>query len=161
MKGYIFILFLSAFFINSKPSENDKFLKKNQQIATAFLETLSSGNVEGFISLFAENATYEEVASGRIYSNHQEIKMYIKSTLEGIPDSKFELQDMVINDKVLAIEWIWKGTNSVGWPNMGIPPTNRYFEIKGVSIMNVNDGLISSNRDYWDWNSFITKIGEE
>lgn len=159
MKAYIFILFVSALFIKIKPFENDNIPKKNKQIATVFLETLSSGDIEGFVSLFAENATYEEVSTGRVYTNHQEITMYIKSTLDGIPDSKFELQNMVINDKILAVEWIWKGTNSVGWPNMGIPPTNKYFEIKGVSVMNVNNDLILSNRDYWDWNSFITKIG--
>lgn len=133
-------------------------IDQNEIIAERFLEYLNSQNIEQFVSLFSEDGTYEEVASGRTYASQQTIGMYIKATLDGIPDSKFELINQVINENVIAIEWVWSGTNSVGWEDMGIPPTDKYFEIKGVSIMNIKKGLISSNRDYWDWNTFINKI---
>ena len=59
------------------------------------------------------------------------------------------------------VEWIWKATNTVGWPSMGIPATNKYFEIRGTSVMNIENGLIKRNSDYWDWKTFLTGIGIE
>ena len=44
---------------------------------------------------------------------------------------------------------------------MGIPATNKYFELKGLSIMEIEKGLIKRNSDYWDWNSFIKGIGAD
>jgi len=41
-----------------------------------------------------------------------------------------------------VIEWIWKGTNSVGWKDMGITATNKYFELRGLSLMEIENGLI-------------------
>ena len=49
------------------------------------------------------------------------------------------------------VEWIWKGTNPVGWATMGIPATGKYFEIKGESEMKIENDLIRKNSDYWDW----------
>jgi steroid delta-isomerase-like uncharacterized protein len=160
MKTIIFFeLLLLLPISNHSKSKTDKTVtEENKKIGIAFLETLSSGDLEQFISLFAENASYEEVATGRIYFGRQAIYEYIDATLQGIPDSKFGLTGMVADEKTVSIEWIWKGTNSVGWPNMGIQPTNKYFELKGVSVLNIENGLISNNRDYWDWNSLISKI---
>jgi len=56
------------------------------------------------------------------------------------------------------VEWIWKGTNPVGWATMGIPATGKYFEIKGESEMKIENDLIRKNSDYWDWNPFMTEI---
>ena len=54
------------------------------------------------------------------------------------------------------VEWLWKGTNSVGWETRGIPATGKYFEINGESVMRIeNDLLIQRNSDYANWNSFL------
>ncbi len=158
--SFTFLLFI-PFSIQSKTGSDNSVVQENKKIGIAFLETLSSGNVEQFVSLYSANASYEEVATGRIYYGHQAIYEYIDATLQGIPDSKFDLTGMVVDERTVSIEWIWKGTNSVGWPIMGIQPTNKYFELKGVSVMNIENGLIAKNRDYWDWNSLITKIGNQ
>ena len=131
----------------------------NETIAKSFIESLNEHNVNKLISLFAENCLYEEVASGRSYSNKSRIADYIESTISGIPDSKFEIIEILANEHLAVIEWIWKGTNSVGWKDMEIPATNEYFELRGLSIMEIEDRLIKRNSDYWDWNSFMKGIG--
>ncbi len=37
----------------------------------------------------------------------------------------------------------------------------KYFELRGLSIMVIENGLITRNSDYWDWNSFLIGIGAE
>lgn len=59
------------------------------------------------------------------------------------PD-KFIVLTIIANEKKASVEWIWNGR---------YPKTNEEFNIKGVSIMLIKDGLIVENKDYWDWNT--------
>jgi len=138
---------------------NDSLIQKNETIAKSFIETLNSHDVTKFTSLFSENCIYEEVASGRSYRTREKIAVYIGSTISGIPDTKFETVNILANDSLAVVEWIWKGTNSVGWADMGLPATNKYLELRGLSIMVIKNGLITRNSDYWDWNTFLIGIG--
>jgi steroid delta-isomerase-like uncharacterized protein len=138
---------------------NNCLIQKNETIAKSFIEYLNSHDVDKFTSLFAENGIYEEVASGRNYTTREKIAVYIGSTISGIPDTKFETVNILANDSLAVVEWIWKGTNSAGWADMGLPATNKYFELRGLSIMVIENGLITRNSDYWDWNSFLFEIG--
>jgi steroid delta-isomerase-like uncharacterized protein len=154
------LLIITALYFNFLQINNFS-IEENRKIGLAFLENLSYEKTDRFIELFATNAVYEEVASARIYNGHQQIRNYIQGTLNGIPDSSFDLQNMAVSEDIVAIEWIWKGTNTVGWPFMDIPATNKYFELKGASFIQVENGMITSVKDYWDWNSFIKGIGAQ
>jgi len=125
------------------------------------MESLNSHDISKLISLFSENCLYEEVATGRRYTGRNNIAAYIRSTIDGIPDTKFKTVNILANDSLAVVEWLWTGTNSVGWAEMGIPATNKSLKLQGLSIMKIKNGLITRNRDYWDWNSFIRGIGAD
>ncbi|MCG6190969.1 ester cyclase [Maribellus maritimus] len=108
---------------------------------------------------FLKTQGYEEVCSGRFSQGKTAIKNYIVATIEGMPDSKFEIVSIVANENQAVVEWVWEGTNSVGWPQMSIPATNKTMSLKGISIMQIENAKISMNKDYWDWNSLMKGIG--
>jgi len=132
---------------------------ENKAIATSFIKAWSTHNAEKLTSLFSANCFYEEVPSGRKFTNKEDIANYLKGTISGIPDSDFEIISVTGSDSTAAIEWIWKETNTVGWPSQKIPATNKSFEVRGVSVMIIENSLIKRNSDYWDWNTFLTGIG--
>jgi len=142
-------------------NKNSNKPHENENVARSFIEAWSTHNVEKLITLFAENCLYEEVATGRKYYSKKEIAGYARSTLSGVPDSEFEIVTVIAGDNMSTVEWIWKGTNSVGWPDLGIPATNKRFEVRGVSVMVIEDNLIQRNSDYWDWNTFMNSISVE
>lgn len=158
MKTY---LFLSAFCILtiSCANKNEKNLvKENETIARAFIEAWNSHDMNKLCALFTDEFFYLEVASGHSYTTNETLSNYGNLTIQGIPDSRFEIVSVVANEKTAAIEWIWKGTNTVGWDFMGIPATGKYFELQGVSIMEIENHKIKRNRDYWDWNTLMQQI---
>ena len=150
----IFIAFLFLSF-----NGQSKKVRKNEAIANAFIETLNTQDIDQFVSLFSEDAVYDEICSGRKYTGREGIHTYIQSTLSGIPDSKFIIVAVIANEEMATVEWVWEGTNSVGWPAMNIAPTDKSFSIKGISIMTIENERIVKNNDYWDWNSFMKGIG--
>ena len=137
----------------------EKKVKKNEAVAKLFINYWNAHNIEMLISLFAEDCLYEEVATGRSYSSKEGIAAYAKSTISGVPDSKFEIITIIADSEMATVEWVWKGSNSVGWEELGIPATDKYFELRGVSVMKIENGLIRRNSDYWDWNTFKIMIG--
>ena len=139
--------------------DEKKVIQQNERIANSFIKAWDSHDATELKNLFAEELFYTEVASGRIYSNKDALASYYTSTISGVPDSKFEVVSVIANEKYAAVEWIWKGTNSVGWDFMGIPATGKYFELPGVSVMEIENQKIKRNSDYWDWNTFMKLIG--
>ncbi len=158
------ILFLSFLLLCStltgiSNGKYDKRIRQNEALVHDFIEALNTQDIDKLTSLFTEYGTYEEVCSGRLNKGRKAIANYIRATIEGIPDSKFELVSISCSANHAMFEWIWKGTNSVGWPAMNLPPTNKYLELRGVSVMDIENGRIRANRDYWDWNSLMKGIG--
>jgi len=153
---FIIILLLFSIF-----SCSDSKIKENEVIAKDFIEACSAHDIDKAISLFAENCLYEEVASGMKYTSRKEIAGYLNGTISGIPDTEFEIVTIIANDTSAMVEWIWKGTNTVGWPSLGLPATNKYFELRGTSVMKIENRLIKRNFEYWDWNTFLKGIGVE
>lgn len=153
----IFLIFTSIFDCNA---QNQKVIL-NTKIAESFISTVDRQNFDSFAALFSDNATYEEVCSGRFYTGKAAIKNYMVATIEGMPDSKFEIVSIVADEKKAVVEWIWKGTNTVGWPQLNLPATDKTMTLKGISIMEIENAKIVKNKDYWDWNSFMKGIGVE
>ena len=147
----IFLLVITIFGCTNKK------ISENETIARSFCEAWSTHDIDKLTSLFAEDCLYEEVAAGKKYENKKAIAEWANYSLSGLSDTELEIVSIIASDNMATIEWIWKGTNTVGWP--GIPPNNKYFEIRGVSVMVIENNLIKRNRDYWDMNTFLKGIG--
>jgi steroid delta-isomerase-like uncharacterized protein len=161
MKQKLFLSFLLVCitFTGFSNGNANKKIRQNEELGNSFIEALNAKDIGTLASLFTEDSSYEEVCSGRFYKGREAIANYIKATFEGIPDSNFKIVTIVADDKHATVEWIWTGTNTVGWPVMNLPATGKSLNLKGISIMDIDNGKIKSNRDYWDWNSFLKGIG--
>ena len=151
------VLFILATSFTNCSEKNS--VHKNESIAKSFIEAWNSHDANRLNSLFADEFIYIEVNSGRSYSDTDAFSAYANGTFAGIPDSKFEIVSIMANEQFAAVEWIWKGTNTVGWDFMGIPATDKYFELPGVSVMKIENQKIVRTSDYWDENSFMQLIG--
>ena len=132
--------------------------KKNEAIARSFVECWSADKYHHLPALFAEQCEYIEICSGRTWIAPAGILGYAEATLSGIPDCHTRVVSVVANEQMAAVEWIMAGTNTVGWPN--IPASGKTFSLKVLSIMEIEDGLIVKNRDYWDVESFLRAVSE-
>ncbi len=153
LAGLLLLIFLTV------NCTRNKLAQQNASIARSFIEAWDSHDASRLTSLFADEFVYLEVASGRKYIKEETLASYFNLTIEGMPDSEFELVSVVANENFAAVEWIWEGTNSVGWDFMGIPATGKHMKLPGVSVMEIENQKIVRNNDYWDWSSFMKGIG--
>ena len=144
--------------VGSSRGDESPLVAQNESIAQSFTDAWDTHNTDMLTALFADEFTYTEVM-GNNFTSKEALAMYALGTISGAPDSRFQAVSIVANEKYIAAEWVWKGTNTVGWAQMGIPATDVYFELPGVSVMEIENGKILWNKDYWDRDTFLQLIG--
>jgi steroid delta-isomerase-like uncharacterized protein len=55
-----------------------------------------------------------------------------------------------------AVEWTWQAKHASSF--MGVPAAGKQTIVKGVSILTLKGGKISSQHDYWDANTVIQQL---
>ena len=139
--------------------DDNALAEQNAEIATSFIHAWDTHDMDLLTSLLADDFVYTEVTTGRFYTDKDALAAYGNATIAGLPDTRFEVLSVVATEHYAAVVWVWKATNTVGYPSMGIPATGKYFELPGVSVMEIENGEIVWNKDYWDWNAFMEGIG--
>lgn len=157
----IFITLISCllFTMGLQAQSNKDAYQHNEDLLEAFISTLNEHDAQQFSLLFTDSCRYTEMNSGRNFAGREAVAGYISGTLKGMPDSQFEIVSLMADDHMGMVEWLWTGTNSVGWPQLGIPSTGQHMELSGVSVIEFKDGMIHRNREYWDNSSFLMGIG--
>lgn len=80
----------------------------------------------------------------------------LKSYVRAFPDIYFTGEVVVEKNKAVLI-WTMRGTHQGSF--MHIPPTGRVVEIRGVSIMTIEDGKIVRGMNIWDTAGFLRAVG--
>ena len=76
---------------------------------------------------------------------------------QAFPDLEFTLTDVLVDEARLAIVWMAEGTHQ--GTIMNIPPTGHRVEVRGVSILDVEDGLIVRGQYIWDMAGMLRHMG--
>lgn len=145
--------------VGSSHGPENPLVKENEDIALAFIELQNSQDADEVVSLFADDFIYMVMATGVSVTDKIAYSAVLVESFEGVPDSWMDIVSLEVNEKYAAVEWTWKGTNSGGFPSMGIPATNQYFELPGIIVMEIEKGKIIWCKAYWDLNLFLELIG--
>lgn len=118
---------------------------------------LNSRDIEKFLSFYTDDCVYEDVAVGKVNHGKDELRNFYSDFFRMAPDVKFEEKIAIRSGDWLATEWVMTGTHSGSTPE--IPATGKRFSIRGASIMQIRDGKISRESDYWNMASFLQQLG--
>jgi ketosteroid isomerase-like protein len=81
------------------------------------------------------------------------LRKFAVSIFEAVSDAKFELVDSSVDRGHRSIEWIFSGTDH------GLYKTGKRFSVRGVSVIDLRQGRISRNLDYYDAASIMRQVG--
>jgi len=76
---------------------------------------------------------------------------------DAFPDFGIELTAGFVAGDRAAMEWVMSGTHERGLP--GMPATGRRFRVRGATMLELRDGRVTRNRDYWDTATLLTQMG--
>jgi steroid delta-isomerase-like uncharacterized protein len=87
-----------------------------------------------------------------------EIVAFFRELFDAVPDSEMSVTRVVAGETQAAVEWRLTG-HFTGGPFQGVDPTGKRVDIRGIDLLEIEDGEIVGNTAYYDGMSFARQIG--
>jgi steroid delta-isomerase-like uncharacterized protein len=94
------------------------------------------------------------VAFGEVSHGTAEVRKFVTAEVEAIPDLELKLLRANIHGGHGTIEWTFSGTDK------GVYKTGKKFSVRGVSVIDMRDGKISRNLDFYDSATIMRQVGQ-
>ncbi|HEX8743874.1 MAG TPA: ester cyclase [Thermoleophilaceae bacterium] len=125
--------------------------------AVAAFEAFIAHDVDRLLSYWHPEGIQDWVALG-IFRGRDEMRELFTNVFTAMPDAQTTIEHTVADDRRCVIQWRQRGTHT-GAGFMGIDPTGREIELRGVDVMEVEDGLIVRNTVYYDGAAIARGLG--
>jgi len=131
---------------------------QSQEMFREYVASWNAHDVEKIASFFTDDLVYEHVPRGQTYRSKEKLNAWVKGTFDSIPDFKLDMPLLFSSGDSLACEWVMTGTNT-GPLSPEVPATGKSFSVRGSSIVQLKNGKIQRNSDYWDLATFLGQLG--
>lgn len=127
-----------------------------ERVLDAWAQQWSAHDVEGLLPLFTEDVVYEDVTFGVVNHGQAALRAFAEGIFPAFPDIKSELTSRFVAGDRAGLEWIMTGTQAT---LPGQPTVHKPFSVRGVTILELHEGKIRRNSDYWDLATFLKQVG--
>jgi steroid delta-isomerase-like uncharacterized protein len=122
-------------------------------VAQAWIDGWNSKDPDKLMSAFTIDGVYEDVPFGIKKKGSAELREMHKFFHDAVSDLYCKFVDAHVADGNGTIEWIFGGKD------IGVFKTGKPFAVPGVSVIEVKDGKISRNLDYYDAATIMKQVG--
>jgi steroid delta-isomerase-like uncharacterized protein len=130
---------------------------KEEQLIKEYIAAVNSHDVDKIVAFFTDDCEYEDAIMREVVRGKPELRAYFVEWFAVFPDLSFVIKSHYLSPEGGGIEFTFSGTHTN--PVMGLPATNKPFTVRGASIVELREGKIRRESDYWDAASFMTQIG--
>jgi steroid delta-isomerase-like uncharacterized protein len=129
-------------------------------------EGWSAHDPQRVVPLYADDCVYEDVPLGAVTRGRRELAALGRPfplcglggrPQDAFPDFGIELTGGFVAGDRAAMEWVMSGTHARGRP--GVPASGRRFRVRGATVLELRDGRVTRNADYWDSATLLTQLG--
>ena len=122
----------------------------------AVISALNSRDPQQIVTLYALDATFEEIPVGTPVRGHAAIAQMFTELFAAFPDFVMTAGKRAEQGEALFWEWIVTGTHQGAFS--GIEPTGNAIQLRGVSFCCARGGKITEQREYWDLNTLTRQL---
>jgi SnoaL-like polyketide cyclase len=131
-----------------------------QEVTDSLTAAFNAHDLEAATELFHPRACY--VCPGGVAEGREEIASYLALYLEGFPEIAVTPHSKAVLADIVVIEWTFTGihTGPLLLPSGDMAePTGRRIAVRGCDVRTMHDGLITSQRVYYDQLEMLTQLG--
>jgi steroid delta-isomerase-like uncharacterized protein len=122
-----------------------------------FEEVWNKGNMQVADELIASSYTHHDNSSPDLGRGPENEKKRVALYRNAFPDIRFTIEDLLTEGETVVARWSCRGTHK-GEFN-GIAPTNKQFNITGVSIARFTNGKVFEGYVNWDALGLMQQLG--
>jgi steroid delta-isomerase-like uncharacterized protein len=117
----------------------------------------NSHDVESVLRFYSPEYIGDDVGQASLLQGHAGLRVLLDTYWNAFPDLRFVCKDCVLQDSRLVAVWVAEGTHQ--GTIMNIPATGHRVEVRGMSILEVKDGLIIRAQSIWDLAGMLRHMG--
>jgi steroid delta-isomerase-like uncharacterized protein len=117
-------------------------------------------DVDAILQTCADDFFYESVALGQRVEGREELRRFYEALFSGLPDYYGEFDGTAIGDDTAVVWGRWGGTLSGNFMGAAVEP-GREIEIPVTFVCTFRDGLITSDRAYFDTATLTKQLGTD
>jgi steroid delta-isomerase-like uncharacterized protein len=138
-----------------KPRRSAKS-REVEKTARAFFEATGAHDLDALLGYWADDAVAEIVPIG-VFRGKNEIREFERGLIASSSDLEVTVSRVVADDSRAVVEWRFRGT--FDGPFQGIEPNGKHFELRGMDILEIEDGKVQRLTAYYDGMEFARQIG--
>ena len=141
----------------NKLKADKQYVENNVEMYVSVWEsTFSEKNIE----LVTSENFHEDVAvvtaTGNV-TGLDDFKAYYANYIDEFSDGEFSVINAFAQGDNLVKHWSFKGTHDGEF--FGIPATNKKLDLSGTTIVQMKDGKVLQEQDFYDTYSFMKQLG--
>jgi len=117
----------------------------------------NSLDIEKVLNFYSPDYEGSDVGQAEPVKGHKGLQTMLETQWKAFPDLHFIVTNTVVQGCQVASVWQAEGTHR--GPIMNIPPTGRKVQVRGVSIIEVKDGLVVRGQYIWDLAGMLRHMG--
>src|SRR6185437_2173853 len=133
----------------------------NTRIARSVYDAYNKRDFNAAAKLASEGYEAHDMAMGEIMHGPDGGKKDLERWATAFPDSRADIVHLGATDDGAVVEFTGRGTHtgSLDTPMGPIAATNKKVELSFCDVMEIHNGLITSQRRYWDANTLLRQLG--
>ena len=128
-----------------------------EETVTGYFEAVQARDPERMATYWSEEGI-EEILPVGIFRGPAEVKAYFTELFAAIPDFEMKIDRTLAQESQVLVQWRASGTFS-GAPLMGVDPTGRRIELRGLDWLEVEGELITRNTAFADGAALARGMG--
>lgn len=125
--------------------------------ARSYFDALARRDADGMAEHWREDGVVDLVPIG-VLRGREEIHGFFSQLFAALPDVETTVSSVVAGQTEVAVAWRLNG-HFTGAPFQGVEPTGRLIEVRGVDLIEVEDGKNVTNTAYYDGMAFARGAG--
>jgi steroid delta-isomerase-like uncharacterized protein len=117
----------------------------------------NSHDTEKVLTFYSPDYVGSDVGQAEPVKGHAGLLVIMERLWKAFPDLHFTITNTVVQGFQVVSVWQAEGTHHGSI--MNIPPTGRRVQVRGVSILEVKDGLIVRGQYIWDLAGMLRHMG--
>lgn len=131
--------------------------KAVEEHARSYFDALSRRDTAAMVEHWREDGV-DDLVPVEVLRGRAEIARFFGELFAAVPDVELTVTRLVAGERQAAVEWRMSG-HFTGTPFQGIEATGRAIELRGLDLLEVEDGEIVSNTAYYDGMDFARQVG--
>jgi steroid delta-isomerase-like uncharacterized protein len=131
--------------------------KANENHARSYFEAIANRDVDGVLSHWSDEGVIDLVPLGVLRGSAQ-IRGFFRELFGAFPDAEMTVTRLAAGQSEVAVEWRMSATFT-GEPFQGVEATGRPVELRGIDLIEIEDGKNVSNTAYYDGMAFGRAVG--